>query len=116
MNNHKELVKRFFEKFLEPDYKTTFHTLSDLLWQILVNEVYKDERVCFYVDVTTEHNSLIIAYEIGGFKKTGIYFASDNYNESADICDELNKEVFGLTEEQSAKMLNISMLHNDNLE
>lgn len=111
-----KVVIDYRDNFTPPDYINSFNTFSNLIWQIVVNEIYKNEKVCFYVDVMSEKNSLIVAFEIGGYKKTGVNFIQDNFNFCIDLCDKLNEEVFGLSKEETVKLVNTSMFHNQLLE
>lgn len=104
----------FLKEFYPPNYETRFGTITDLLWQILVNEIYKNDNVCFHVDVLSENYELIVAFEIGGFKRTNIFFKSEDYNECCEICARLSEKVFNLTKEQSEKLLSTTNGRNLN--
>jgi hypothetical protein len=93
----------------DPLITRSFH---DLLWQINVNGMLDTEEkpVLFHVDVLGEHGTeLILAYSSGGFKRTSVYFVSDDYNHCSDIAEELNEKFFGFDEPTQMRLISLSM-------
>jgi hypothetical protein len=102
-----ELRKEYFDHFKtgEPQYRS-FH---DLLWQIHVNKMTEDSLVLFHVNVEPDGNKLVIAYESGGYKNTGVVFTSENYNECCDIVEKINERFFGYDTKEQSKIIAVSM-------
>lgn len=80
----------------------------------MINESLKNEKVCFYVNVLSYKNELLIAYESGGYKSTGIYFTSNNFGECCETSEKLSEKVFGLTKSQCTKLISKSMFSKTN--
>lgn len=85
--------------------------LHNLLWQILINGRHKENTVCFYIDAVS--NELILPDNLGGFWKTCLFFKDTvPFNEGVRISNEMNRMVFGISDEDSEKIINNSMNMN----
>jgi len=109
----KKVIEEFNEKFYQPDYINSFQSFFDLIWQIMINDVYEGKKMCFWIDVMDEKNNLIVADENGGYIKTEIKFIDDNYNNCVELIEKLNTMVFGLSVEAADKLISTSMLNHD---
>lgn len=93
--------------------KIQYRSFHDLLWQIAINGMLDNEDnepVSFHVDVTGKFgNQLVLAYSSGGYKNTGVYFVSSNYNECCDIAEKINERFFKIDKEEQMRLINKSM-------
>jgi hypothetical protein len=111
-NNTKELsgtdkVNQLFEKYGDKFPNCFFHTL---LWNLFVEKTRKLTDAAFTPVIQNGYTILGIADKgIKGYTPTTAVFETNNYNEASDICDELNKDVFGLSEEEAFKIIATTM-------
>ncbi len=102
-------LRRKYLSYFNQEHRS-FH---DLLWQIAINGMLEDEKrhVIFHVDVTPEGNQLVLAYESGGYKNTGVYFISENYNDCCNIVEQINEEFFQIDKDRQVKIIGQSMFN-----
>lgn len=95
-----------YEHAFEKNCSPSFH---NLLWQIIVDDRF-DERLVAFVPVIKQGRTEIGVAEFNesGYIVTNVG-ATVQYKELADICDELNKELFGLTPLLSSRIQMSSM-------
>lgn len=99
----------------EDRFEKTFFSFHNLIWQLVVNESYQDNIICFHpVDSKTEGyfwEIAIVEWNVEGFKRTNVTFIKDviEYNEACDICDQLNEQLFGITQLLGQKIVDRSM-------
>lgn len=98
-----EKLDSIYEKFKNHFPQSSFH---DVLWQLLINEVRKGKQSAFTAVIKDGYTLLAIADKNEkGYTPTNAIFSSDNYDECEDVCDELNKEVFGLTDKEASNIV-----------
>ena len=87
----------------------SFH---DLLWQIAVNRCFKTVEcpIIFHINAAVEHgNELVLAFESGGYRNTGVYFIDSNYDNCIDIAEELNELFFKVDKKDQMIIMRKSM-------
>jgi len=87
-------VNELYEK-----YKSKFPNsfLHNMLWKLLVDKTRKLNDAAFTPVIKNGYTELGIADKGElGYQSTGIIFETHNYDIASDICDELNKDVFGI--------------------
>lgn len=94
-------------KHVKDDFKETLFTIHNLLWQIVFNRVYSSESVTFYPEIVDgKHYLLFVFNGISGFRNTMLQFEDHVSDKKAqEICDYLNKQVFGQTKNESFKIV-----------
>jgi hypothetical protein len=85
-----------------------FHSL---LWRIVMDQRFKGKRVAFVSNYNKNGHMIGIAeMDESGYFPTWVCFNETvTYDESQDILEELNRLIFGLTDEQAAKIQLSSM-------
>lgn len=92
--------------------KIEFRSFHDLLWQIAINGMLDDEKepVIFHLDVTGENgNELVLAFQSGGFKRTGVFFIEGDYNKCSDVLEEINEMFFEFNRDTQMSIIGKSM-------
>ena len=96
-------VDELYKKYKEHFHNSFFHTL---LWNLFVEKTRKLNDAAFTVVIENGYTILGIADKgIKGYTPTTAVFETNNYNEASDICDELNKDVFGLSKKEAYKII-----------
>lgn len=105
-NIHKQL-----QPFFPESHETGGRTLHDLLWQIIVNEVYKDRMVAATPVIKEGRIQVVIVeWDKPGYIPVGIFFKDDDdYAYAGDILDLFNKKVFHLSIDTSLRIVSSSM-------
>lgn len=85
-----EKVYKTFEKYSNYFEGSFYNTL----WQIIVNEYFKNRRVAFYFTYNDYGALLVIADVNGGYYLTSTYFKSLPYEGYHSLILKLNKDVF----------------------
>ncbi len=94
--------------YLYEKYGHQVHSLHDLLWQLLMNEKFIDRVITLTVIVG--NNEIGIAEKgLRGYTPTPAMFITQMYTEAAEICYELNAELFGQSKEESLMIVLNSM-------
>lgn len=105
-----ELLNVVYKQYRDLFKRDLIHSLHDLLWQVMINKIYKEQgKICFHVNVRPEGNEIVVAFESGGYRGTGLYFVSRNYNETCSYCDKINEWVFQLNKKEVMIMVSKSM-------
>lgn len=103
-----EKVNYLFDKY-KSNFSGFFH---NMLWQFLVNETrnLNAKETALTPVIKDGHTELGIADKNrGGYTPTMVIFVNHNYDKACDVCDDLNKDLFGLTEEESYKITSSTM-------
>jgi hypothetical protein len=103
-----------YEQFKNHFESNSIFSISNLLWQLIVNEVHSDKITCFHpVDSKDEPEYFeigIIAFNEGGYNKSHVTFLKGtDYDKACDICDQMNEFLFGMTPELCNKIISQSM-------
>lgn len=106
------IAKKYNGYFKTNDPKC--RSLHDLLWQIVIKEMLKDEKepVLFHNIISEYENELVLAYSSGGYKSTGVYFINQNYNSSVDLTEKLNEDFFQIDKKEQMELISKSMFTN----
>lgn len=99
------------EKF-NGNFKSEFRSFHDLLWQIAINGMLdnEEEPVIFHLDVTgNSGNELVLAFQSGGFKRTGVFFIEGNYDECSKVVEEINEMFFEVDHDSQMRIISKSM-------
>ena len=87
-------LNRIYDKFKDKFPNSSFHSV---LWLIMVDERFKNEKAAFTPQHKHDALNLGIACGCDGWIPSMAYFADGmKYDEAMDVCDQLNKEVFNL--------------------
>lgn len=91
-------LNRIYDKYKKYFPNTSFHSV---LWLIMINDRFKNEKAAFTAQYKTFTNgsflNLGIACGCDGWIPSMAYFADGTkWDDAEDICDELNREIFGL--------------------
>ncbi len=101
-------LNSLYERF-KNDFEGSFH---NVLWQIMINENRKgDEGNCAFTPAIKNGETLLGIADRGmsGYCSTGAGFKTHNHNKAQEICDVLNKEVFGVDSKQAAEIVLTTM-------
>ena len=94
-------LHRIYDKFKDKFPYGGFHTT---LWQIMINQNFKNKKCCFTPVYRKDGFNMGIAHGPDGYTPSTAWFKNDMpYNEASDICEEMNKEVFGINPEEVFK-------------
>lgn len=106
MKNQTEIVEEIYLKFKKHFPNTFFH---NLLWQLLINKTRSLKDAAFIPVIVSGYQTLGIADKnVSGYSPTGVVFETHNYDEASKICEELNKEVFGIGSEEAFEITSSS--------
>lgn len=98
-----EKVNFLYDKYVNKFPNSFFHTL---LWNLFINKTRKMSDAAFTPVIKSGYTLLGIADKgMKGYTPTMTVFETHNYDEAQKICVELNKDVFGLTEEQADEIV-----------
>ena len=103
-----EKVNYLFDKY-KSNFSGFFH---NMLWQFLVNEtrnLNKKETALTPVIKDGRTELGIADKNVGGYTPTMVAFVGNDYDQACDVCDDLNKELFGLTEKEAFLITNSTM-------
>lgn len=105
-----EKLNTIFDKFKDK-FEGAFHSV---LWKLMINHDATDRLKAFTPCLTDQGIVLGIAHkDLAGYTPSLAYFKPDTYHKDAtSICEELNREVFGLTPREANKIVLSSMLTN----
>lgn len=112
MKNKTKLTGTKLVNHLYDKHKDKFDgSIHNTLWQIIINERFKDEKVCFVSNYSERGLDLGIATKNeNGYNFVGCCFKEKiTHNEAELIINELNNEVFGLTEKEAMEIELTSM-------
>lgn len=93
-------------------YKEHFHNsfLHNMLWKLLVDKTRPLTNAAFTPVIINEYTELGIADKgEKGYSKTGVIFNSDNYDKQVEICEQLNKDIFGIDDKTASIIICSSM-------
>ncbi len=84
-----------------------FHSM---LWLIMVDGRFKNEKVAFTAQYKDDYLSLGVALNTGGWIPTVAFFKEEiKLDEAKKICNDLNREIFGLNLKQTMNLMIESM-------
>lgn len=89
------------------DSTPSFH---NLLWQILINDIFKGKRIAFSPVLRDGKWEIGIATEgEKGYTPTGIVFKNQGRDQAIWVCEDLNLEVFDLSIKEAMLIVASSM-------
>lgn len=102
--------QKLLEKYNQYFEQNCFPNFGDLLWQIIVNDLYNDKTVVF-VPIPESRLTIGIAEKNEtGYTPTRVGFAPGiKYDQAQEILTELNEAIFGLNEKLSMEVIISSM-------
>lgn len=90
-------------------------SLHDLLWEILIEEKYSRDVVCFVSAYTSTGLVLGIAHEDeSGYEPTRLTFVDTQHDRAIDLLVQLNLKVFGLDRREASLIVLSSMRTKQN--
>lgn len=99
-----ELYEKYKNKFL---HDTFYHAL---LCALLANKTRKITDAAFVPAIKNGGTELGIADKgEKGFSPTNIFFISCNYDEQQEICTNLNRDIFNISEEEADEIIITTM-------
>lgn len=94
-----EKLNRLYDKYLPKFENSGWH---NTLWQIMINQNFKNIKACFTPVYKNGGLNMGIAHGLDGFTKSTAWFKEGvTYDEASDICADLNKEVFDLSDDEA---------------
>lgn len=114
----KELPGDKFEKIYNAYYMkfeaVGMFTFHNLLWQLIVNEVKKDEKVILSTNYEVNGQELVFVNEgEGGYIKTHVAFLTNvDYKHGYLIAKELTELIFGIDSKEYDRILDLSFQIN----
>ena len=120
-NSALENFKYYYEKYNKFFKKSSVYTYSfhSLLWDIFINEKYKDKKVCFYyldflVNDKIVQNLIIVIGNIKNYENTYIQFDENilyfGMDKLCDIIYTMNSNIFGLNVEETNNIIGSAIL------
>ena len=106
-----EKLNTIFDKFKDK-FEGAFHSV---LWKLMINHDATDRLKAFTPCLTDQGIIVLgIAHKgLAGYTPSLAYFKPDtHYKDATSICEELNREVFGLTSREANKIVLSSMVAN----
>ncbi len=98
-----EKLNAIYEKHKDNFPNSFFH---NLLWKLMIDKTREGMQSALTPVVKSGYTEIGIAdYGKKGYTPTGVVFATHNHDEAEKICDDLNKEIFGLNEEQAMHII-----------
>lgn len=82
-------LNKIYDKYRD-DFKEGICSFHDLLWQIMINQNFKEKEVVFYPVVTPEGNEMVVASGAGGYTETGVVFKNDDWDKSTELSIEIS--------------------------
>jgi hypothetical protein len=96
-----------------------FRTLSDLLWQIIVNKsIGQGGQLTFYAEFNSCQYTgdgielLIVEEDVEGYYPTGLKFDYDDLDKCQELSGEIREEVFGIGNRVHRSIISGSMFPN----
>lgn len=94
-----EKLNAIYEKHKENFPNSFFH---NLLWKLMIDKTREGMQSALTPIVKSGYTEIGIAdYGKRGYTPTSVVFATSNYYDAEKICNDLNKEIFGLDEKQA---------------
>jgi hypothetical protein len=100
----------FFHEVYDPRKDLFSTNLHNFLWQLIINEA-KGDKIIVFTPVYTDRGLEIgmVAFNETGYYPTYISFNNKDYNEAVKVCEELNLQLFGITDELAMAIVAKSM-------
>lgn len=97
----------------DPELSLPHQTFTNLIWQIVVNELDSDKIFCLYPIHGQEGEYVLVKVfqNTGGYVITGVAFAEDvdEYEDALKLCIELNQQLFGIDKDTVIRIVDSSM-------
>lgn len=96
----------------DDSFQQSSPSFGNLLWQLIVNEAWKDRNIhCFVPNY--DENGLVLGiaeHNESGYYNSHVYFNDTiTHNQASDIVDQLNEKMFGLLPRASGEIILSSM-------
>lgn len=100
----------FFHEVYDPRKDLFSTNLHNFLWQLIINEA-KGDKIIVFTPVYTDRGLEIgmVAFNETGYYPTYISFNNKDYNEAVKVCEELNLQLFGITDDLAMAIVAKSM-------
>lgn len=94
------------------NFKPGMCSFHNLLWQLIINETWKDTNIHCFVPVYQDGGNMIAIAENNkyGYHPTYVFFADGiDYKQANNICKRINEEMFGLLSDACDNIVASSM-------
>lgn len=104
-------LNSIYEEYKDYFVKDPFVSFHDILWQIMINEIHKDNVKCFYGTIDSDgQNVLALVIENkDGYIPVAFFKGEINLVSVENLANELSEKVFGLNKDECMKIVNSSM-------
>lgn len=106
-----EKLNKIYEEYKDYFVTDPFLSFHDILWQIMISEIHKGKKKCFYGTVGSESEYVLalVIEDRDGYFSSAHFKGELNLIAVEKLANELSEKVFGLNKEECMKIVSSSM-------